>query len=192
MIDLVMGGIILDNALAENKLLILYTLNSAKLNLTRDQFSNVILECVYMNYFELQLYIDELVKAEFVRLEILNNKEFISITENGIQVLGMFMNRLKERKRTIIERYLKENINYLIKETTITHEISEGPKGSYLVNLKALENKDEILSINMNFPTKETAERAVANWKERSFDIYEMLYKELIKETKNSKKQSTK
>ncbi len=192
MIDLVMGGIALDNALAEHKLLILYTLNSAKLNLTRDQFSNVILECVYMNYFELQLYIDELVKAEFVRLEILNNKEFISITENGIQVLGMFMNRLKERKRTIIERYLKENINYLIKETTITHEISEGPKGSYLVNLKALENKDEILSINMNFPTKETAERAVANWKERSFDIYEMLYKELIKETKNSKKQSTK
>ena len=178
----------MDNALAENKLLILYTLNSAKLNLTRDQFSNVILECVYMNYFELQLYIDELVKADFIKLEILNNKEFISITENGIQVLGMFMNRLKERKRTIIERYLKENINYLIKETTITHEISEGPKGSYLVNLKALENKDEILSINMNFPTKETAERAVANWKERSFNIYELLYKELIKETKKTNK----
>lgn len=174
----------MDTTLAENKLLILYTLSSAKLNLTKNQFSNILLECIYINYFELQLYIDELHRAGFIQLENLNSKEYITITENGVQVLGMFGERIKERKRTIIDRFLKENINYLIRETTISHEISEGHKGSYQVTLKALENKDEILAIQMNFPTKETAERAVANWKDKSFNIYEVLYRELIRDPK--------
>jgi predicted transcriptional regulator len=171
----------LSNALAENKLLILYTLYHTKLNLTKDQFSNLILESVYLNYFELQQYIEELAKTALITLEQVNGKEQLGITEQGIAVLEMFGDRIKERKRKDIDRYLKENINHLIKETTITHELSEGPHSTFQVTLRAMENKDEILKLEMNFPTKETADQAISNWKDHSTRIYELLYKELIK-----------
>lgn len=171
----------MNNALAENKLLILYTLFQTKLNLTKTQFSNIILECIYINYFELQQYIDELIKTGLVELDVVNDKEAIIISAQGKSVLEMFKDRIQDRKRKEIDRYLTENINHLIKETTITHEISEGPHGTFQVTLRALENKDELIRISMNFPTKETAEKSVSNWKDNSTKIYEILYRELIR-----------
>lgn len=171
----------MNNALAENKLLILYTLFQTKLNLTKTQFSNIILECIYINYFELQQYIDELIKTGLVELDVVNDKEAIIISAQGKSVLEMFKDRIQDRKRKEIDRYLTENINHLIKETTITHEISEGPHGTFQVTLRALENKDELIRISMNFPTKETAEKSIVNWKDNSTKIYEILYRELIK-----------
>lgn len=171
----------MNNALAENKILILYTLQHTRLNLTKAQFSNVILECMYINYFELQQYIEELIKTGFVELDVFNEKEVITISAQGKSVLDMFKDRIQDRKKKEIDRYLIENINQLIKETTITHELSEGAQGTYQVTLTALENKDELLRLHMNFPTKETAEQAITNWKNRSTKIYEVFYKELTK-----------
>ncbi len=103
------------------------------------------------------------------------------ISVQGKSVLEMFSDRIHDRKKKEIDKYLMENINHLIKETTIKHEISEGPHGSFSVALSAFENKDELIKITMNFPTKETAEKSVQNWKNNSTKIYEMLYKELIR-----------
>ncbi|HBT19666.1 MAG TPA: DUF4364 domain-containing protein [Clostridiaceae bacterium] len=180
-IELVSRRLIMDNALAENKLLILYTLNQSKLILTKTQFSNIILECMYINYFELQQYIEELIKTGLVLLDVVHDKEAVVISEQGKSVLTMFKDRLQDRKKKVIDTYLAENINHLIKETTITHEISEGPHGTYQVTLCAFENKDELIRISMNFPTKETAEKSIQSWKKESTNIYEMLYKELSK-----------
>src|SRR5690554_4433321 len=125
----------MNNALAENKLLILYTLSQSKLNLTKAQFSNVILESIYINYFELQQYIEELIKTGLVELDVFNDKEVIIISSQGKSVLEMFKDRIQDRKKKEIDRYLIENINQLIKETTISHELSEGPQGTYQVTL---------------------------------------------------------
>lgn len=172
---------IMDNALAENKLLILYTLNQSKLILTKTQFSNIILECMYINYFELQQYIEELIKTGLVLLDVVHDKEAVVISDQGKSVLGMFQDRIPDRKKKVIDTYLTENINHLIRETTITHEISEGPHGAFQVILSAFENKDELIRISMIVPTKETAEKSVQTWKKESTKIYELLYKELSK-----------
>ncbi len=181
MIVLIEGGWFMNNALAENKILILYTLENTRLNLTKAQFSNVILECIYINYFELQQYIEELIKTGLVELDVFNEKEVITISPQGKSVLEMFKDRIQDRKKKEIDRYLIENINQLIKETTINHELSEGSQGTFQVTLTALENKEELIKLHMNFPTKETAEKAIKNWKDNSTKIYEVLYKELIR-----------
>jgi len=89
----------MNNALAENKLLILYTLSQSKLNLTKAQFSNIILECIYINYFELQQYIEELIKTGLVELDVVNDKEAIVISAQGKSVLEMFKDRINDRKK---------------------------------------------------------------------------------------------
>ncbi len=174
----------MNNALAENKILILYTLENCKLNLTKAQFSNVILESVYINYFELQQYIEELIKTGLVELDVFNDKEVIVISAQGKSVLEMFKDRIQDRKKKEIDRYLIENINQLIKETTISHALSEGSQGTYQVTLIALESKEELIKLEMNFPTKDTAQLAIQNWKNKSTQIYEILYKELTKKVK--------
>jgi hypothetical protein len=116
-----------------------------------------------------------------VEIDVVNDKEAIVISAQGRSVLDMFKDRIHDRKRKEIDKYLVENINHLIKETTITHEISEGPHGTIQVTLSAFENKDELIKISMNFPTRETADKSVQNWKDHSTKIYELLYKELIK-----------
>lgn len=171
----------MNNALAENKILILYTLEHSKINLTKAQFSNVILECIYINYFELQQYIEELIKTDLVELDIFNEKEVLAISSKGQSVLEMFKDRIQHHKKKIIDRYLVENINQLIKETTIAHDLSEGPQGTYQVTLKAFENKEELIKLEMNFPTKDTAQSAIQNWKNKSTKVYEILYKELTR-----------
>lgn len=171
----------MDSALAENKLLILYALKHVPLKLTKEQLSDLILECVFINYFDLMQYITELEKSAFLQVLPQGRKELLAITPQGEEVLELFHHRIKNLKKRTIDGYIKENISFLIKKTSIAHEIGEGPQGAYIATLKALEGSQDIVTLTLTFPTREAAERAVQNWNDRSSAIYELLYKELIR-----------
>lgn len=172
----------MNNALAENKLILLYTLKGLKLNLTKEQFSDLILETIYINYFKLQEYITELIESELVELNSTETRDYISISSKGITVLDLFQHIITDRKKQAIDEYLRNNIQDLIKETTVSSFIQEGHHGSYIVTLKAFENQDEIISIDLNLPSKQAAEKAAHNWKENSQKIYSNIFKNLINE----------
>lgn len=170
----------MNNTLAENKLILLYTLKNLKLKLTKEQFSDLILETVYINYFKLQEYINELIESELVEVTIKSKKDYLDITEKGEKVLDLFYHIITERKKQSIDEYIKNNIKNLIRETTVNSYIQEGSHGSFIVTLKAFENQDEIVSIDLNLPTKESAEKAALNWKKDSQKIYESIFTTLI------------
>lgn len=170
----------MNNTLAENKLIILYTLKSLKLNLTKEQFSDLILETVYINYFKLQEYINELIESDFVEIMEKSRRSYLCITKKGETVLDLFFHIITERKKQSIDEYLKNNIKDLIKETTVSSTIQEGRHGSFIITLKAFENQDEIISIDLNLPTKESAENASKNWKKNSQKVYADIFKSLV------------
>ena len=66
--------------LAENKLLVLYVMDSLKQPITNTQLTEIILENNFINYFTLQQYISELISSDFLRYEIVNDKNLINIT----------------------------------------------------------------------------------------------------------------
>ncbi|NLC66072.1 MAG: DUF4364 family protein [Clostridium sp.] len=170
----------MSNALAENKLILLYTLKGVKLKLSKEQFSDLILETIYINYFKLQEYISELMESQLIEITDTEARDYISITEKGITVLELFQHIITDRKKQAIDEYLKNNIQNLIKETTVSSFIQEGHHGSYVVTLKAFENQDEIISIDLNLPTKKSAENAAENWKKNSQKIYANIFKNLV------------
>ena len=170
----------INNALAENKLILLYTLKSIKLKLTKEQFSDLILETVYINYFKLQEYITELMESELIEVIESGTRDYLSITSKGKTVLDLFNHIITERKKQAVDEYLKKNIKDLIKETTVSSSVQEGHRGSFIVTLKAFENQDEIISIDLNLPTKKSAESAAQNWKKSSQKVYENIFKTLI------------
>ena len=51
--------------LAENKLLVLYVIDSLKYPITNTQLTEIILENNFINYFTLQQYISELIASDF-------------------------------------------------------------------------------------------------------------------------------
>ena len=53
---------------AEDKLIILYVLNKIKTGITREQVAFIIIENLQMSYFDIQLYIDNLIEDDFIRL----------------------------------------------------------------------------------------------------------------------------
>ena len=69
--------------LAENKLLMLYILKSIKDPISNAQFTEIILENNFMNYFIFQQYLSELEESKFVEYHENNNKKLLVITEKG-------------------------------------------------------------------------------------------------------------
>ena len=105
--------------LAENKLLVLYVIQSLKQPISKTQLTEIILENNFINYFTLQQYISELESSEFVGYVEKNNKKLITITKKGENVLSFFNERISPIKRDIIDNYISKTIDNIKKELTI-------------------------------------------------------------------------
>ena len=97
--------------LAENKLLVLYVIQSLKQPISKTQLTEIILENNFINYFTLQQYISELESSEFVGYVEKNNKKLITITKKGENVLSFFNERISPIKRDIIDNYISKTID---------------------------------------------------------------------------------
>ena len=170
-----------NNNLAENKLLILYTLKDLKFELSKDQLSDLLLGSFFINYFDLQNYIEELRKGGYLKVVKKRDVETLTITQTGIEIYNLFSDRIKSHKKTAIDNYIRDNLDKLIRETTISTSIHEGEKGSYIVKLSALEDDTDLISISMNVPSKEMAEKAIHKWRSDSSAVYSVIYNMLLK-----------
>lgn len=158
--------------LAENKLLVLYVMESLKQPITNTQLTEIILENNFINYFTLQQYISELVSSEFLKYEVVNDKNLIQITEKGLKTLSFFADRISAIKKKIIDDYLLSMIDSIKKELTIHSDYTLGKDDTFIVNLKALENDNLLINLDVSVPSKKQALDLCNKWNENPSDIY--------------------
>lgn len=158
--------------LAENKLLVLYVMKSLKQSITNTQLTEIILENNFINYFTLQQYISELVSSDFLKYELVNDKNLIKITEKGLKTLSFFSDRISAIKKKIIDDYLLSTIDSIKKELTIHSDYTLGKDDAFIVNLKALENDTLLINLDVSVPTKKQALDLCNKWNENPSDIY--------------------
>lgn len=158
--------------LAENKLLVLYVMESLKQPITNTQLTEIILENNFINYFTLQQYISELVSSEFLKYELVNDKNLIQITEKGLKTLSFFSDRISAIKKKIIDDYLLSMIDSIKKELTIHSDYTLGKDDTFIVNLKALENDNLLINLDVSVPSKKQALDLCNKWNENPSDIY--------------------
>lgn len=140
--------------LAENKLLVLYVIQSLKQPISKTQLTEIILENNFINYFTLQQYISELESSEFVGYVEKNNKKLITITKKGENVLSFFNERISPIKRDIIDNYISKTIDNIKKELTIHSDYTIEKNNSFIVDLKALEDEILLIDLKISVPTK--------------------------------------
>ncbi|OFI06119.1 hypothetical protein CLOACE_12620 [Clostridium acetireducens DSM 10703] len=166
--------------LAENKLLLLYIFNKINFAISNNQITQIILENNFINYFTLQQYISELVSSNFLKYIEKDGKHRLIITDKGLKVLNLFKNRISNQKKYLIDEYLKNHLNNIKQEVTITADYTIEHKNNFIVNLKAVENDCILIDLKLNVGSNDQAKKLCAKWKKHSTEIYSKIIKAFI------------
>ncbi|NLK95394.1 MAG: DUF4364 family protein [Clostridiales bacterium] len=158
--------------LAENKLLLLYILSTLKEPISNSQLTEIVLENNLINYFTLQQYISELDTSEFIHYKKINDKNLLTLTEKGENVLSFFKNRISPSKILIIDTYINDKIDSIRKELTIQSDYTPINEEDFLVNLKAFEDEHLLIDLKVSVPTKKHAISLCNKWNENYSSIY--------------------
>jgi predicted transcriptional regulator len=166
--------------LAENKLLLIYILEQIKLPISKNQFTEIVLENNLINYFTLQQYISELITAGFTEYNEVDGKHRLAVTSKGHKVLSMFTNRLSQDKIDVVDSYIKKNISTIRHKIDITADYTIANNNSFTVNLTALENDIALIDLKINVVSNKQARDICTKWKNNSSDLYTKIIKILI------------
>lgn len=168
--------------LAENKLLLLYIISKIPQPASRSGITQIVLENNLLNYFQMQQYIAELIDGGFIDNYKENNMHMITITSIGINALSFFENRIPDKKKEIIDTFLKtHNHEILKKDIESFAEYLKSPNDKYVVNLKLIKNEDLLLDLNLSAETKSNAEHICNTFEKQPEEIYKRI-KDIFKD----------
>ena len=168
--------------LAENKLLLLYTLRELKIPVSKKILTEIILQSSYLNYFILQQYISELEASGFVNITKEDNQAKLNINKSGSKVLSYFENRISPETKKHIDDFIQKNMDKIKEEISVTADYTIENSSNYIVSLKATENKLILIDIKISVATQKQAKDLCNNWKNNSSQLYNSIINTLTKD----------
>ena len=121
------------------KLIVLYMLNRVTFPLTRNQITDFIQEKEYTNFFTLQQVMAELIDTGLVTAKTVRNRTLLDITDEGLETLRFFENRVSDAIKKDIDNYLTEKELELRDEVSIQGDYYKSVNGEYAAHLIAKE-----------------------------------------------------
>lgn len=170
-----------DNSLnlAEKKLLLLYIIDKIDLPISNIQLTEIVLENNFINYFTLQEYIDELISSNLIIKINHNEKDRLTISSKGKEVLSLFKNRLSDEDINKLNTYIGLKMNLIKKEATISADYTIENGNSYVVSLSASENNIPLMEIKVTVASNKQARELCTKWKANPSDLYTKIIKVL-------------
>ncbi len=159
--------------MAQNKLLVLYLLYKANMELSELQLMRIAGELGFMGYFDLKECLFELTQNNHIMEETTPQGMWYGLTDTGRRMLEVLMNDLRLSFRRAADEYLERNKKALMKESQLTGEYIKLREGEYRVILKVLEKNVAAFEINLIVSTRAEAQQAVEKWKENAAAVYE-------------------
>ncbi len=158
--------------LADNKLLLLYILDSIDMPVTNSHITQIVLENNLINYFALQQYLSELASSGFISDSIEGSKHSLKITKSGKETLEFFQGRISQSKRDTVDSYLEINLPEIRNELEITAEYEPTKDNSFMVSLRLAGKKGPLIDIKVPARTNAEAKSMCSQWKENSRELY--------------------
>ena len=155
-------------------------LNRVAFPLTKSQIGDFILEREYTNFLTLQTAIAELNDAGLIDAKSIRNRTHLAITEECINTLHYFENRISGAIKEEISQYLKDNEFDLRNEVSIVANYYKSTAGGYEAELQALDKGVELINIRLNVPIEEIATTICDNWQKKNQEIYQYLTEKLF------------
>lgn len=157
------------------KLIVLYMLNRVTFPLTRNQITDFIQEKEYTNFFTLQQVMAELIDAGLITAKTIRNRTLLDITEEGLETLRFFENRISDAIKADIDNYLSDKELELRDEVSIQGDYYKSVSGEYEAHLVAKEKGTNLMELTISVPTAEIASSVCDNWQKKNQEIYQYL-----------------
>ena len=167
-------------ALTLYKLIVLYTLDKARMPMTNAQICDLMLDKEYTTYFRVQEVLSEMEEAHLIHPEKIRNMTQYTITAEGENTIDFFSHQISTQIREEIDGYLKDHAIEL--RNTVSHpaDYDRNPHQEYTVNCRMLEKGQEIFAVSFTVPTEEAAKRACENWEKAHEEIYADLMHKIL------------
>lgn len=167
------------------KLIVLYILDHADIEITGSQVSDYILSKGYTDFLTLQLVLSELEETDLIKSQKMRNRTFLAVTEDGHHTISCLEDRITYAIREDIMSYLQTNHISMQEELSIRSYYYQQKDKTYEAHLIAKDKKNELVSLKINLPSKELAALTCENWDKKNIDIYRYLITSLLEEDNN-------
>ena len=161
-----------NNSLAENKVLILYTLNEINREATDTNLLNIISRINNINYFYFRDILGDLVNSKLISTYTKEDETFYEVTTEGKQSLELTIDILPGIVKLKADSVLKEELIEIANEESITAEYIPENETDYTVKCKIVENNKTIFEIKTYAGSNEQAKNIADNWRKNASRIY--------------------
>ncbi len=163
------------------KLIILYMLSKVNFSLSNSQITDFILDKEYTDYLTLQQALAELLEVKLIGVDPSSKNSLYNITEEGMETLGFFEDRISEQIKEDIVSYIKKHGYELYNERSVLADFEKNADNEYAVRCRVMEKKSPLIDLTITVPTLEDAEMVCRNWEQGSQPIYAYIMSELLK-----------
>lgn len=162
------------------KLIILYMLSKVNFSLSNSQITDFILEKEYTDYLTLQQALAELLEVHLIQVDASSKNSLYNITEEGLETLGFFENRISDQIKEDITSYMQGHGYELYNERSVLADFSKNEDNEYAVRCRVMEKKSPLIDLTITVPTLQDAEQVCRNWEQVSQPLYAHIMKELL------------
>ncbi len=169
------------NKLAENKVLILYTLNKINSDITDDNLFKIISSVNDINYFYFGQTLSDLVETRLVDSYTKDKDTIFRITSEGKNALSLTKDLLPGIVKLKADNILKEKLLSIADESSITAEYFPRSENDYTIKCKIIENTETIFEVSTFAGSRENAKKIVDNWNKNANNIFPKILDLLLK-----------
>lgn len=159
-------------SLAENKLLILYTLSKVGKPISHNKLQELVISICDMNYFYFQQYLLDLLDDNYVNKYTNNNEDYYELTLEGKEGLELAIDLLPGILKLEVDSKFKKNFDTIRDKSAIIAEYTPISEKEFLVKCKIIENDTTIFNIETYAGSRDQAKQMVNNWNKRASEIY--------------------
>ena len=180
------------NSLAQDKVLILYTLHKLNREITESDLFKFVSPINEINYFYFKQILTDLVESKLVETYTKEEDDddddkkqsIYKISADGKNSLDLTIDILPGIKKLKADTILKNELSSITQENSIVTEFVPENEQSYTVKCKIIENNKNIFEIRAFAGSIEQARLISDNWKNNAYTIYPQILS-LITEKNN-------
>ena len=161
-----------NNSLAENKVLILYTLNTINRETTDADLFKIISAINNINYFYFRDILVDLVESKLVGTYTKEEQNVYEITPEGKNSLELTIDILPGLLKLKADNVFKKQFITIADEESVSAEFIPENENDYTVKCKIVENNKTIFEIKTFAGTNIQAKKIADNWRKNAKNIY--------------------
>ena len=161
-------------ALAENKVLILYTLSQIQNGLSNDGLYKIISSINDVNYFYFKEVLTDLLDSKLVGMFTKDEEDesVLKITSEGKNALSLTIDVLPGILKLKADNVFQKEFSSIADETSIIAEFIPRSENDYTIKCKVIEKNETIFEVRTFAGSRDRAKKIVDNWNKNASKIF--------------------